>query len=621
MRTAASSRSESDEAYGQRLVAELEAEIARLGPKNVIAFVAETVVGATLGAVPPVPGYFRGIRELCDRHGILLILDEVMCGMGRTGTLYACEQEAVAPDLIAVAKGLGAGYQPIGALLASGKVYDAVVKGSGFFQHGHTYLGHPVACAAALAVQRALRGRNLIPQVQRLGHALEARLRARFGAHPHVGDIRGRGLFQGLELVADRATKQPFDPGQRLNAKVKQRAMENGLLCYPMGGTIDGARGDHVLLAPPFIVTESQLDELVDKLGRAIDAAIAASLPVPARGADRLGARTANEEEPRMRTQALIAAALGAAFALPAGVVQAQQKYITIGTGGVTGVYYAAGGAICRLVNKDRKVHNIRCSVESTGGSVFNINTIKAGELDMGVAQSDVQFNALKGAANFKDAGAYGDLRAVFSLHPEPFTVLSRKEANIKSFTDFKGKRFNVGNPGSGTRASMEELLATMGWKMSDFALAAELKADEHGPALCDGKIDGFFYGVGPPVGEHPGSDDDLRREARLADRPGGREAGQGAVVLRQGDDPGRPLPGQPAGDGDLRRACDLRLLEQDLSRFDLCGDESGLRQLRRVQEAPSGPRQPEAREHDQGRALRAPARRRGEVLQGEGLA
>jgi TRAP transporter TAXI family solute receptor len=200
-----------------------------------------------------------------------------------------------------------------------------------------------------------------------------------------------------------------------------------------------------------------------------------------------------------MRKHALIVAALGAAFALPAGVAQAQQKYITIGTGGVTGVYYAAGGAICRLVNKDRKVHNIRCSVESTGGSVFNINTIKAGELDMGVAQSDVQFNATKGVGQFKDAGAFGDLRAVFSLHPEPFTVLSRKEANIKSFTEFKGKRFNVGNPGSGTRASMEELLGAMGWKMSDFALAAELKADEHGPALCDGKIDGFFYAVGHP--------------------------------------------------------------------------------------------------------------------------
>jgi adenosylmethionine-8-amino-7-oxononanoate aminotransferase len=272
---------ESMEAYGRRLVAELEAEIARLGPRNVIAFVAETVVGATLGAVPPVPGYFRGIRELCDRHGILLILDEVMCGMGRTGTLYACEQEGVVPDLVAIAKGLGAGYQPIGALLASAKVYDAVVNGSGFFQHGHTYLGHAIACAAALAVQRAFRERDLMTQVQHLGRALEARLRARFGEHPHVGDIRGRGLFWGLELVVDRSTKQSFEPGQRLNAKIKQRSMEQGLLCYPMGGTIDGARGDHVLLAPPFIVTEAQLDELTEKLGRALDAAIAASVPVP----------------------------------------------------------------------------------------------------------------------------------------------------------------------------------------------------------------------------------------------------------------------------------------------------------------------------------------------------
>ncbi len=191
------------------------------------------------------------------------------------------------------------------------------------------------------------------------------------------------------------------------------------------------------------------------------------------------------------------AAALAASFtSIPAA--HAQQKFMTIGTGGVTGVYYAAGGAICRLVNKDRAKHGIRCSVESTGGSVFNINTIKAGELDLGVAQSDVQYNAAKGEAQFKD-GAFKELRAVMSLHPEPFTVLARKEANIKSFTDFKGKRFNVGNPGSGTRASMEELLNAMGWKMSDFSLAAELKADEHGPALCDGKIDGFFYGVGHP--------------------------------------------------------------------------------------------------------------------------
>lgn len=192
------------------------------------------------------------------------------------------------------------------------------------------------------------------------------------------------------------------------------------------------------------------------------------------------------------------AVAAAAAILAPVSSVQAQQKFMTIGTGGVTGVYYAAGGAICRLVNKDRAKHGIRCSVESTGGSVFNVNTIKAGELDLGFAQSDVQYNALKGIGQFKD-GAYGDLRAVFSVHPEPFTVLARKEAGIKNFADLKGKRFNVGNPGSGTRASMEELLGAMGWKMSDFSLASELKADEHGPALCDGKIDGFFYAVGHP--------------------------------------------------------------------------------------------------------------------------
>jgi hypothetical protein len=190
------------------------------------------------------------------------------------------------------------------------------------------------------------------------------------------------------------------------------------------------------------------------------------------------------------------AALVGGAISSPAA---AQQKFMTIGTGGVTGVYYAAGGAICRLVNKDRAKHGIRCSVESTGGSVFNVNTIKAGELDMGFSQSDVQYNAVKGLGAFKDAGPWTDERAVFSVHPEPFTVLARKDANVKSFADFKGKRFNVGNPGSGTRASMEEMLAAMGWKLSDFSLASELKADEHGPALCDGKIDGFFYGVGHP--------------------------------------------------------------------------------------------------------------------------
>jgi TRAP transporter TAXI family solute receptor len=196
------------------------------------------------------------------------------------------------------------------------------------------------------------------------------------------------------------------------------------------------------------------------------------------------------------RAAAAAVLALGVLAATPA---LAQQKFVTIGTGGVTGVYYAAGGAICRLLNKDRKAHGIRCSVESTGGSAFNINTIKAGELDFGMAQSDVQYVALKGEKMFKEAGPYADLRSVFSVHPEPFTVLARKEAGITRFEDFKGKRFNVGNPGSGTRATMEELLKEMGWKLSDFALASELKADEHGPALCDNKIDGFFYGVGHP--------------------------------------------------------------------------------------------------------------------------
>ena len=192
-------------------------------------------------------------------------------------------------------------------------------------------------------------------------------------------------------------------------------------------------------------------------------------------------------------------AASALSLALPWTPAVAQQKFVTIGTGGVTGVYYAAGGAICRLVNKDRAKHGIRCSVESTGGSVFNVNTIKSGELDLGFAQSDVQYNALKGLGAFKDAGPWTDERSVFSVHPEPFTVLARKEAGVKQFNDFKGKRFNVGNPGSGTRASTEELLTAMNWKLSDFALASELKADEHGPALCDGKIDGFFYGVGHP--------------------------------------------------------------------------------------------------------------------------
>ena len=265
---------ESDTAYGERLAAELDAEICRLGGDKVMAFVAETVVGATLGAVLPVAGYFKRVREVCDRHGVLLILDEVMCGMGRCGTLYAFEQEGVVPDLVAVAKGLGAGYQPIGATLVAKHIYDTIVSGSGFFQHGHTYLGHAAACAGALAVQRRLHDDGLLAGVNPLGSLLEKKLRAAFGNHPHVGDIRGRGLFWGVELVSDRASKAPFDPKLRVHARVKKEALKAGLMCYPMGGTLDGVQGDHVLLAPPFILEEAQLDELVSKFGTALEAVL-----------------------------------------------------------------------------------------------------------------------------------------------------------------------------------------------------------------------------------------------------------------------------------------------------------------------------------------------------------
>jgi len=257
----------SEAAYVDRLAAELEQEFQE---KSVIAFVAETVAGATLGAVPPVPGYFKRVRELCDRHGVLLILDEVMCGMGRCGTLWAFEQEGIVPDLVAIAKGLGAGYQPIGALMVSKGIADTIQGGSGFFQHGHTYIGHAAACAGALAVQKRLHEDGVLARVAPLGRSLEKKLKEAFDDHPHVGDIRGRGLFWALELVEDRATKKPFDPELRVHARVKREALEAGLLCYPMGGTVDGVQGDHVLVAPPFIAAEAQLDELVDKLATAI---------------------------------------------------------------------------------------------------------------------------------------------------------------------------------------------------------------------------------------------------------------------------------------------------------------------------------------------------------------
>ncbi|MBA8821777.1 aspartate aminotransferase family protein [Ochrobactrum sp. P6BS-III] len=260
--------------YATRLAAELEAKIIELGVDEVIAFVAEPVVGATLGAVGPVADYFKKIRAVCDKYGVLLILDEVMCGMGRTGTLFAFEQEGIVPDLVTIAKGLGGGYQPIGAVLLSERIYRAFADGSGMFQHGHTYIGHPVAVAAADKVVEILSQTDIIDNVVRMGDRLQAGLEAALGQNAHVGDIRGRGLFRGIEIVADRETKEPFDPARKLHAKIKREAMERGLLCYPMGGTIDGIRGDHVLLAPPYIVQPEEVDLIVDRVSAAIDAAL-----------------------------------------------------------------------------------------------------------------------------------------------------------------------------------------------------------------------------------------------------------------------------------------------------------------------------------------------------------
>jgi adenosylmethionine-8-amino-7-oxononanoate aminotransferase len=262
---------ESEEDYGRRVADELETEILRLGPETVAAFVAETVVGATSGALAPVPGYFKRIREICDRHGVLLLLDEVMCGMGRTGTLFACEQDGIAPDLLTCAKGLGAGYQPIGAVLVAETIYRTVVETAGAFEHGFTYIGHATACAAALAVQRAIEGDGLLANVRIQGEALRGALEDRFAGHPNVGDIRGRGLFIGIELVADRTTKAPPDPALKLAPRIKAAAMARGLICYPGAGTIDGALGAHILLAPPFIIEGRHVAEIVDKLAGTLD--------------------------------------------------------------------------------------------------------------------------------------------------------------------------------------------------------------------------------------------------------------------------------------------------------------------------------------------------------------
>lgn len=265
---------ESPDAYGARAADALEQEIIRLGPETVIAFVAETVVGAAAGAVPPALGYLRKVREICDRHGILLILDEVMCGSGRTGTFLSCEQDGVVPDMVTLGKGLGAGYQPIGAVVCIREVYDAIAQGSGALKHGQTYNAHPVGCAAAFAVQRVIRDEGLLDRVERMGARLMSLLTERFSDHPNVGDIRGRGLLQAIELVQDRSTKTPFDPALALHQRAKVDAFDRGLLIYPGGGTVDGLSGDHILLAPPYNVTDQELETIVDLLGGTVDAVL-----------------------------------------------------------------------------------------------------------------------------------------------------------------------------------------------------------------------------------------------------------------------------------------------------------------------------------------------------------
>ncbi|MGO4279137.1 hypothetical protein SAMN05216321_107133 [Cupriavidus sp. OV038] len=261
---------ETDAQYAQRLADELEAKILELGPESVAAFVAETVVGATAGAVPPVGDYLKRIRAVCDKYGVLLILDEVMSGMGRTGHLFACAEDGVVPDIVTIAKGLGAGYQPIGAMMSTRRIYEAIVGGSGFFQHGHTYIGHATACAAALAVQQTIAEDNLLDNVLARGEQLRARLREALGDHPNLGDVRGRGLFVGVEFVADRATQATLDPARKTHAALKRTCMAHGVLVYPMGGTVDGVHGDHVLFAPPFICTAADIDNIVDRFAQAV---------------------------------------------------------------------------------------------------------------------------------------------------------------------------------------------------------------------------------------------------------------------------------------------------------------------------------------------------------------
>ncbi|WP_423908716.1 aspartate aminotransferase family protein [Candidatus Spongiihabitans sp.] len=265
---------ETEQEYGLRVANELEQSIEELGANQVIAFIAETIVGSTVGAVVAVPGYFSRIREICDRYGVLLIMDEIMCGMGRTGQTFAFQDEGVTPDLVSIGKGLGGGYQAIAATLATHNIFDAINAGSGNFQHGHTYIGHPSSAAAALATQRYIDKNNLLENVRVRGAQLSEALNQRFAEHPHVGDIRGRGLFLGIELVKDRIEKTPFPADSKLDLIIKQIGMDNGIIVYPDAGTIDGKRGHHILLAPPFIIESSHIEEIVDKLDTTLNSAI-----------------------------------------------------------------------------------------------------------------------------------------------------------------------------------------------------------------------------------------------------------------------------------------------------------------------------------------------------------
>lgn len=258
------------EDVGEHCAKELETEIARLGAENVAAFIFEPVVGAAGGAVPAPPGYAKRIREICDRTGVLMIADEVMCGVGRCGSWRALEVDGVVPDIMSIAKGLSGGYMPLGIAVYSDRVNAPIAEATGTVVSGHTYSGHTTACAAGLAVQTIIRRDNLVAKAAADGEYLFARLGEALGNLDFVGDIRGRGLFIGIELVADRETKEPYDPNLMLCDRVRDTAFNNGLIVYPTPGNVDGVRGDQMILSPPYTATRDELDEIVDKLATSL---------------------------------------------------------------------------------------------------------------------------------------------------------------------------------------------------------------------------------------------------------------------------------------------------------------------------------------------------------------